>query len=179
MGDSQPRRLEERLVRELLLAAALLALALVQTMLLPRPQGFSLDLLLLLVVMQALIASAPRAGRWALYGGVALDLCSGTLLGTHALALLVAVLAAALPLYRMSRDNWLLPILGTLFGAVGYYASYGLISMLLDGWVDLHTYVSVTALPKVAIMLVPALPCFLLWRAWLSRRRGEVPVDVY
>lgn len=177
MGDSQPRRLEERLARELLLALALLAVAIVQTSLMPRPLGFPPNLILILAVCQALIVSLPRATRWAFYGGLALDFCSASLLGTHALALLVAVVAASLPLRRMSRENWLLPLLGMLFGAISYYVVLGALTYLFVGTLDLRAFLLVAVLPDTLTTLIPALPLFLAWRAW--RNRGEVPVDVY
>lgn len=179
MGDSQPRRIEERVTRELLLAASLLLVAIAQTTLLPRPLGFPPNLVLILVICQALIAGMPRASRWAFYGGVALDFCSGRLIGTHALALLVAVFAATLPLGRLSRENWLLPLLGAVLGAFGFYLTLGLLTYVFDGAFDLRTFAMLAALPDALMTLIPALPFFLVWRAWLSRRRGEVPVDVY
>lgn len=179
MGDSKPRRIEERLARGLLLALTLLALAAVQTTLLPRPLGFPLNLVLIVTICQALLVGLSPASRWAFLGGLALDFCSASLLGTHALALLAAVFAASVPLARMSRENWLLPLLGALFGAAGYYAALGVLTFVFDGALDLRAFLLVAALPDTLATLIPALPLFLLWRAWRSRRRGEVPVDVY
>lgn len=179
MGDSQPRRIEERVARELLLAACLLVVAVAQATLLPRPLGFPPNLVLILVICQSLIAGMTRASRWAFYGGIALDFCSGRLIGTHALALLVAVFAATLPLGRLSRENWLLPLLGAALGAFGYYATLGLLTYVFDGPFDMRSFAILAALPDALMTLIPALPIFLVWRSWLSRRRGEVPVDVY
>ena len=179
MGHSQPRRLEERLFRELLLAAALLAIAAVQTTLLPRPLGFPPNLMLLLVVCYALIAGFGPGTRWAFYGGVALDFCTGGSLGIHALALLLAVCAAVVPLARMSRENWFLPIVGTLFGALGYYLALGVLTAVLAGRLPIRDFLLVAVLPDTLMLLIPALPLFMLWRAWNSRRRGEVPVDLF
>lgn len=179
MGHSQPRRLEERLAREVVLALALLGLAIAQTTLLPRPLGFPPNLILMLTICQAMLAGPTRASRWAFYGGLALDLCAASTLGSHALALLVAVLAAALPLARLSRDNWLLPLGGALLGAVGYYAILALVTSLSVAPVGLRPYALVAVVPGVVTTLIPALPLFLIWRWWNSRRRGEMPIDVY
>ena len=73
MGATQPRRLEERVAREVVLALALLALALAQAALLPRPLGAAPNVLLLLTVCQALIAGPASAALWSFYGGLALD----------------------------------------------------------------------------------------------------------
>jgi rod shape-determining protein MreD len=179
MGDSRPRRLEEYAAREVGLALLLLALALAQSALLPRPGGLALNLLLLLTICHALLAGPASAARWAFYGGLSLDVCAGSALGSHALALLVAALLPALTLARLSRRNWMLPLLGAALGATAYYAVLGLITALLVAPVDPRAYGIVVALPGVFLSLIPALPLFLALR-WLEmQRRGEVPVDVY
>ena len=87
MGSTQPRRIEERFIRELWLALMLLGLALAQAALMPRMLGLAPNLLLLLTICQALIAGPTNAARWAFYAGLALDLSADTALGLHALAL--------------------------------------------------------------------------------------------
>lgn len=179
MGATQPRRLEEYVAHEVVLMLALLSAALLQTALLPRPLGFPPNLVLLLVVCKALLDGPSRAARWAFYGGIALDLCADTLLGTHALALLIVVLVTAVPLSRMSRSNWLLPLLGALIGAVAYHAVLGLVTMLVVAPFTPRMYLLIVMLPDVLAALVPVLPLFLVWRWLRGRSRGEVPVDVY
>ena len=178
MGYSQPRRIEERIAYELWLALLLLAVVLVQSALLPRPLGFVLNPLLILVVCQAQLAGPARAARWAFYGGLSLDLCSDSLLGSHALALLGAVLIASWTLARLGRGNWLLPIAGTFLGAIAYHVMLGLIWLLVAP-IDLRSYLLVVILPGTLVSLIPALPVFLIMRWWARRRRGEVPIDVY
>jgi rod shape-determining protein MreD len=179
MGYSQPRRLEERVAHEIGLALLLLGVALVQAALLPRPLGFALNLLLLLVVCQALLAGAASAARWAFYGGLSLDLCADAVLGSHALALLAAALLAVALLGRFSRGNWLVPLAGVLLGTLAYHAVMMLIWTLLIAPVNLPAYLPVVVLPDTMVVLIPALPLFLIMRWRESRRRGEVPVDVY
>jgi cell shape-determining protein MreD len=178
MGDTRRRRLEERVAREVLLALAMLGIALVQTALLPRPLQIPLNLLLLLTVCQALLVGPSGAARWAFYGGLSLDLCANQPLGSHALALLAALLLADLPLVRLSRDNWLLPLLGTLLGLLAYHGVLLLLLALLVAPVDLRLYAVTALLPDAVCILIPALPCYLLMR-WLRSRRNEVPIDVY
>jgi rod shape-determining protein MreD len=178
MGYSQRRRLEEQAARELLLILALLGVALVQTALLPRPLGAAPNLLLLLTICYALVGGVARGARVAFYGGLALDLCASTPLGTHALALLGAALATVL-LGWLSRGNWLLPLLGAALGALAYHAVLALITSLLVAPVDPQAYALVAAVPDGLATLVPALPAYMALR-WLNgRRRGEVPIDVY
>jgi hypothetical protein len=179
MGSTQPRRLEERLALEIGLALALLGVAMVQTTLLPRPVGAVPNVLLLLAICQALIAGPASASRWALYGGVGLDLCADSLLGTHALALLAAVLLPALLLARWSRGNWLLPLLGVALGALAYYGVLLLLTSVLVAPVDPRVYLPVVLVPGILMILIPALPLFLSMRWIEGLRRGEVPVDVY
>jgi rod shape-determining protein MreD len=179
MGDSRPRRLEEYVAREIGLALLLLSLALVQSALLPRPGGLALNVLLLLTICHALLAGSASAARWAFYGGLSLDICAGSTLGSHALALLAATLVSALALARLSRRNWLLPIFGAALGATAYYVILGLITTVLVAPVDPQAYAVVVVLPGIFLAVIPALPLFLALRWLQMRRRGEVPVDVY
>jgi rod shape-determining protein MreD len=179
MGAAQPRRIEERVAGELWLALALLGVALAQTTLLPRPLGSVPNVLLLLVICQALIAGPASAARWALYGGLGLDLCADSVLGTHALALLAAVVLPSLVLSRFSRGNWLLPLFGAALGSLAYFVILAGLTALLVGPVSPQVFLVVVAVPATLMILIPALPLFLSMRWLEGRRRGEVPVDVY
>lgn len=179
MGANQPKRIEERIVREIWLAFVLLAAAMAQTTLLPRLFGAVPNVLLLIIICRALINGPANAARWAFYAGLGLDLFADSALGTHALALLLAVLLATLPLAWLSRGNWLLPLLGVVLGSLGYQAMFILLNSLLTAPIDLRAYITVVALPTTVLLLIPALPLFLSLRWFESRRRGEVPIDVY
>ena len=179
MGSAQPRRIEERIAREVWLALVLLAVALAQAALMPRLLGSTPNLLLLLTICQALIAGPANAARWAFYGGLALDLSADTALGVHALALLGAVLVAAPILARFSRGNWLLPLVGVVLGSLAYHGVLALLTFLLVAPISPRVYALVVALPATILVLIPALPLFLSMRWLEGRRRGEVPVDVY
>jgi hypothetical protein len=175
---TQRRRPEEQLGREALLALTLFGVALVQTTLLPRPLGSTVNLLLLLTICQALIGGHGSAARWAFYGGLGLDLCAATTLGTHVLALLAATLSTLMFTW-LSRGNWLLPLLSAVLGAIAYHATLGLITSLLVAPVDPRLYLVVAAVPDALVCLVLALPTYMLMRWSAGKRRGEVPVDVY
>ena len=179
MGSSQPRRIEERIIRELWLALVLLGLALAQAALMPRLLGLTPNLLLLLTICQALIAGPTNAARWAFYAGLALDVSADTALGLHALALLAAVLVIGSILARFSRGNWLLPLVGAVLGSLAYHAVLALLTALLVAPMSLRIYALVVVLPATILVLVPALPLFLSMRWFEGRRRGEVPFDVY
>jgi rod shape-determining protein MreD len=179
MGATQPRRIEERVIRELWLALVLLGLALAQAALIPRLLGLTPNLLLLLTICQALLAGPAKAARWAFYAGLALDLGADTALGLHALALLAAVLLIGSLLARFSRGNWLLPLVGVVLGSLAYHAVLALLTALLVAPISPRIYALVVALPATILVLVPALPLFLCMRWLEGRRRGEVPFDVY
>jgi rod shape-determining protein MreD len=179
MGHSRQRRIEEIVVHEVALFAALLVVALVQTALLPRPFDVSLNLILLLAVCHGLIAGATSAARWAFYGGLALDLCAMTFAGMHALALLTGVIVSTVLVSRLSRENWLVPILGVAIGAFLYHAVYALLLTLLVAPVDFEGYALAALLPDALIAMIPALPLYLVFRWNEDRVRRRVPVDVY
>lgn len=179
MDSARRRRIEERVAREIVLLLLLAAVAAAQTTLLPRWLGAPPNVLLLLVVVKSILTGPAAAARWAFYGGIALDLCAGSLLGSHALALLAAVLAATLPLARMSQSNWLLPLLGVTLGAAGYHAVLWAQTTLLVAPISAREYATILALPDLLVALIPALPLFLVARWLRGRSRGEVPIDVY
>ncbi len=178
MGSTQRRRIEERIARALLLALFMIALALLQVTF-PRPFGVVPNVILMLVICRALVIDVPDAALWAFFGGLAIDLCADQPLGLHATALVVAVLAAALPLARLSRDNWLLPLGGALFGTLAYHTiMYGLTAAVRAPVAPVD-YVLVAVLPDLLLTLIPILPLFLVTRWLYSRRRGEVSFDMY
>lgn len=174
MGDSQPRRLEELLARELGRILLLAALALAQVTLLTTPLGFAAPLVLVLVVCRTLLgvgAAYPdvglsRALRWALYGGLALDILSATPLGAHALALLLAALAVATLTRRLQTERLLVPLLAIVAAALIYEGTLALLNPSAQvGW---DTYAQVIILPVLLVALIMMLPTFFLLR-WLLR----------
>lgn len=179
MGTTQPRRIEELVAREVVLALLLLAAALAQATLLPRLFGAVPNALLLLTICQSLLSGPANGARWGFYAGLGLDLLTDSAFGTHALALVAAALFATLWLAWLSRDNWLLPLIGTLLGSLAYHAVLALLTSLLVAPVSLRTYMWLVIAPATILIVVPALPLFLLLRWAERRRRGEVPIDVY
>jgi rod shape-determining protein MreD len=179
MGATQPRRIEELVAREVGLALVLLAAALAQATLLPRMFGAVPNALLLLTICQALLTGPANGARWGFYAGLGLDLLTDSAFGTHALALIAAALFATLWLAWLSRGNWLLPLIGTLLGSLAYHAVLVLLTSLLVAPVSLRAYLPIVLAPATILIIIPALPLFLLLRWVERRRRGEVPIDVY
>jgi cell shape-determining protein MreD len=179
MGHSRQRRIEEIIVHEVALFAALFVVALVQMALLPRPFDVPINLMLLLAVCHGLIAGTTSASRWAFYGGLALDLCAMTFIGTHALALLTGVIVSTALVSRLSRENWLVPMLGVAIGTILYHVVYALFLTLIVAPVDLQGYALAALMPDTLIAMIPALPLYLVFRWNEDRVRRRVPVDVY
>jgi rod shape-determining protein MreD len=179
MGDTQRRRLEEIVARELIVALALVAIALAQVALPDRPLTLAPNVLLLLVVCRGLVAGSSSGARWAFYGGRGLDIGAGTLLGMHALALLAAVMLSLAALARLSRTSWLLPLIGVPLGMLAYHAVLATLLHLTVGPFRPQAYLTIAFLPELLATLIPALPVFLAMRWWRDRRRGAVQIDVY
>lgn len=177
MGDTQSRRLEELLARELARVLALVGLALVQVTLLTTPLGFAAPLMLVLVVSRTLLgvgAAFPdlgltRALRWALYGGLALDLLAATPLGAHALALLLAAFAVAATTRRMRVERLLVPLAAIVVAAPIYEVTLALLTQ--PGPVEWRSYAQVVILPATLAALVLMLPTFFVLRRVL---RGQL-----
>lgn len=173
MGDTQPRRLEEALAHEAGRIAGLFALACVQVTLLGLPGGFTLPLVPVLAICRTLLGvgaafpdvSLGRALRWALYGGLALDVFAATPLGAHALALLLAVVVVAALARRLSVERPAVPLLAVLVGMLIYEMVLAL--FLQPGPIDWQRYLMVVVLPSVVIALAPTLPLFFLLRRLL------------
>jgi rod shape-determining protein MreD len=176
VGDTQPRRLEELLAREAARILALAALALVQVTLLTTPLGFAAPLLLVLVVGRTLLgigAAFPdiglsRALRWALYGGLALDLLAATPLGAHALALLLPVVVVAAAARRLRVERLLIPLAAIIVAAPLYELTLALLTQpATPSW---PTFAQVVILPATLAALVMMLPCFFVLR-WVLREQ--------
>jgi rod shape-determining protein MreD len=178
LGDPQPRRLEERLIHEALIILCVTGLALLQMTWLQTPLGFSVPLVLVLIVCRVLVAISsafPDAGitaalRWACYGGLALDAFSSLPLGSHVLALLLAALIVALITRSLRLEGPFLPVLSVFAGAVVYEFSMIAVYLLLATPIECRYYLAIILVPNVLIALIPAPPLFFLMRRML---RGE------
>jgi rod shape-determining protein MreD len=152
------------------------ALALVQVTLFAIPLGFTVPLVLVVVVCRTLLgigAAFPDRGlsqafRWALYGGLALDIASGTLLGAHALALLLAALIVATTARRLRIERPIIPLLAMLVACLIYETTLALLTQ--PNQIEWRSYALVVILPALFAALIPALPVFFLLR-WLLRNQ--------
>ncbi len=161
--DYSRQRIEVAFALELLWLAAIVLVALAQSMLLPRPLELTLNVVLLLVTCRALLGSIGGASVGALLGGVALDLATTLPLGTHALALVLAVGGVALGM-ALGVLGRLRVLLATVFGGVLYHSVLLAATTWTTGPMPFSRYALVTALPDMALILTGALPVFLLRR---------------
>lgn len=141
--------------------------------------GFSMNVVLLVVVLRALIDPLTVVTRWALYGGLLLDVTSAARLGTHSMMLIIAICVVYVLLARITSENWILPIVSVLVGGIVYHVCNGLLLLAQYGGFDGLTYITAVVLPQLLVIVIPALPVFLLLRWMRSIRRGELPLDVY
>lgn len=172
MDYSQPRRLEEHLVRHLLQALLLIGLALIQVTLLPPIFGFPPNPLLLIIVLLTLLYGVGVGARLAFIAGSTLDLLAATALGSHTLALLGAIAVIAGLAIGFRRENPLLPVAAMIVGAICYELLFAFAARLVPlAWESWRMYLSVVVLPGALLATIPALPLFLILR-WWSRRQG-------
>ena len=171
MGDYRPK-IEERIVKQLARISALLLVALFQTALAPSLWRFRVDWMLIVVVSWTLLSGVTAGLRWAIIGGLALDFLSPLPVGSHLLALLLAVIVAALITEGLPRGHGVVPTATVLLVSLLYGAVLALV-MSLDGRpVVWARYPLTILLPGALANGAIALPVYLL----LERlHRGDRP----
>ncbi|MFZ9857582.1 MAG: hypothetical protein ACO3F2_04520 [Roseiflexaceae bacterium] len=179
MDNTKRRKIEENVWFEIRIIGFILLILLTQRLFVPAMFGVPVNIILLLVVLQVLIEPFSHMARWAFYGGLMLDVLGGTWLGWHSAQLLVAMMVVYLLLARVTSEKWVLPVVAVFIGGVAYHAVNIVFMRLLISEFVIPEYGVVVLIPELLVLLVPALPVFLLLRWLRSMRRGEVPIDVY
>jgi rod shape-determining protein MreD len=172
-------KIEERIGYELRAILILFGMVVMQKIIVITWIGLAVNLVLLLVVLRVLLEPVTQVVRWALYGGLLLDVTSGARLGVHAIALIIAVGIVYVLLSRITSESWVLPIVAVLVGGIVYHLCNALLLVVQFGGYDFLAYMTAVALPEMLMIVIPALPIFLLLRWVRSIRRGELPLDVY
>lgn len=172
-------KIEERIGYELRAILILFGMVVMQKIIVITWIGLAVTLVLLLVVLRVLLEPVTQVVRWALYGGLLLDVTSGARLGVHAIALIIAVGIVYVLLSRITSESWVLPIVAVLVGGIVYHLCNALLLVVQFGGYDFLAYLTAVALPEMLMIVIPALPIFLLLRWVRSIRRGELPLDVY
>jgi len=179
MDNTKRRKVEENIWFEIRIIGLIVIILLVQRLFMPALFGVPVNIMLLLVVLQVLIEPFSHMARWAFYGGLMLDVLGGTWFGWHAVQLLVAMMVVYVLLARITSEKWILPVVAVLLGGVVYHLVNIIFMWLVISGFSLVEYGVVVFIPELLVLLVPALPVFLLLRWLRSIRRGEVPIDVY
>ena len=161
MGDYRPK-IEQRIVHELRCSAILLVIALVQTGLAPTLWYFRIDWVLLAVVCMTLLHGFVTGLRWALYGGLALDILSPLPLGSHLLGLVLVVTAVAVVTEGFPRDNRLVPTVTVILVSLFYAATLGGVMSAIGRPVVWTRYPITIMLPGALANGALALPVYLL-----------------
>jgi len=173
MGDYRPK-IEQRLGHLLARCALLLALALVQTALAPAVWGFRIDWVLVVVVCWTLLQGLAAGVRWALPGGLALDILSPLPFGSHLLGLLLAVTVVAVVTDSFPRDNRLLPTAAILAASLLYAALLALIMSMTGRPIAWARYPVTIMLPGALANGAMALPVYLLLERLSRGRRPDI-----
>jgi rod shape-determining protein MreD len=174
MGDHRPK-IEQRILHQALRALLLLSLALFQTSLAPTFWRFRVEWVLLAVVGWTMLRGLAPGVRWAVYGGVSLDLLGALPLGSHLLALLLCVIAVAFITEPLDRDQLALLIAIMLGASLLYGATLALILALTGTLAPWHSYALAVIVPTALVNTIVAIPFFALLRR--LERRGQQALD--
>ena len=176
MGDPQPRRVEVRIVIEVARIAGMIVLALVQVTLMPVIGGIPVPLVLLgllcwllvRIEMQGTLARTTLALRLALYGGVALDFLTAMALGSHALALMLAILLAASVCGRLRVEMLVLAIPALAGATLVYEVVLALIYHSTTTALEWQPYAIAVLAPAIGLAVLVGMPLYLMLR-WRLR----------
>jgi rod shape-determining protein MreD len=173
MGDHRPK-IEQRILHQVLRALLLLSLALVQTTLAPTIWRFRVDWVLIAVVGWTLLRGLMPGLRWAIYGGVSLDLLGSLPVGSHLLALVLCVIAVAYLTEPLDREQPLLIMISILSAALVYGSTLTLV-LFVTGVVLPWGYTTLVELvPTALITTILAIPSFALLRRLHLRGQQRV-----
>jgi rod shape-determining protein MreD len=174
MGDYRPK-IEQRILRQIMRALMLLSLALVQTSLAPTFWRFRADWVLIVVIGWTILRGLIPGVRWAIYGGLSLDLLGVMPVGSHLLALLLCVTGVALVIEPLDREQPLLLIGAILAASLLYGAILALLHSVSSNDLPWRSYLLVAIVPTAIINTILAIPTFALMRRMY--RRGQPTVE--
>ncbi|HEX6287803.1 MAG TPA: rod shape-determining protein MreD [Herpetosiphonaceae bacterium] len=174
MGDYRPK-IEQRILRQILRALMLLCVALLQTALAPTFWRFRADWVLIAVIGWTLLRGLIPGVRWAIYGGLSLDLLGTLPIGSHLLALLFCVVVVAVVVEPLDREQPLL-LIGAMLGASLLYGfTLALLLPLTNFNVPWQHYPLVEIVPTAIVNTIVAIPTFALLRR--LHRRGQPTIE--
>lgn len=175
MGDRK-LKIEQQILHQIGRALLLFAIALLQTSLAPTLWRFRADWVLVAVVVWTLLRGLVPGLRWAIYGGLALDVLGVYPYGSHPLALMLCVLVIVFITEPLDREHPLL----VMACAMGAALLYNGVLALVQGWtlapVPWPSY-GLTVIAPIAILdTIIAIPAFAVLRR--IERRGQPLIEV-
>ncbi len=177
MGDYRPK-IEQRIIRQAARIGALLLVALFQTALAPSVWRLRIDWVLIVVAIWTLMNGLGPGLRWGMIGGLALDFLSPLPVGTHLLALLLAVFMVALISDVMPRENRSVTVVTVLLASLLYGSLVALV-MNLAGWpVVWQRYPLTILLPAALADAALSLPVALVLERMQRAGQPDIAFDV-
>jgi rod shape-determining protein MreD len=152
-------------IRTILVFLLLLAIAVLQTTLLPALSVFGVtpDAMLVVVVCCGLLRGSLDGMMWGFWGGLAIGLLSGAPLGVHALVLMVIGYLAGIGERSPFRAELLVPT-AAIAAATAFYMVGVAVLLRLSGW-PLTLSVSLLHLMVLAILVNAMLMLVCYWLA--------------
>ena len=177
MGDYR-LKIEQRVLRELLRMGAMVTVALFQTALAPPLWQFRIDWVLVVVVVLALLRNLASGLHWAVYGGLAIDFLSPLPVGTHLLALVLAVTLATVATEAIQRDNLAVPTVAMIVVSLLYTGISGVVMTLIGLPILWERYPLTIMLPTALVNGMVALPVYLLFERVQRRGRPDINFEL-
>lgn len=174
MGDRK-LKIEQQILHQIGRALLLFAIALLQTSLAPTLWRFRADLVLIAVVSWTLLRGLVPGLRWAVYGGLALDVLGVLPIGSHLLALMVCVLVVVFLTEPLDREHPLLLIACMLGTSLLYNGILAFVQHVTLAAVPWSAYVWMVIAPIAILNTIVAIPTFGLLRR--LERRGHRLVE--
>lgn len=177
MSDRKPK-IEQRIVHQFGRAVLLFCVALLQTSLAPTVWRFRADWVLIFVICWALLRGLVPGLRWAIYGGLALDILGILPLGTHLLALLLCVLLLVALTEPLDREQPLLMMACVLGTSLLYNATLAFVQSIMVGPLPWSSYMLLVVVPTTLLNTIVAVPVFALLRRVDRRGRPFIEAEV-
>ena len=161
-----------------LTVALLLVLALVQSTVMSRVTvlGVHPDLMLMAVTSWSLLRGTQEGMRWALVGGVALDLLSGARFGVSTLSLLIVSFLSSVGERNVFRFDLLVPLLAIPLATLLYNGAVLLLLRILGWPTEWGTGLTRVVLPATLVNTLGMPIVYLVMRA-LDRRVGREEIN--
>ena len=134
---------------------------------------------LLLVVGWTILQGLLPGVRWALYGGISLDLLGSMPIGSHIVALLLCVAMIAVIVEPLERDQPMLILAVMLLATMVYGFTLMIILQLSSGPVPWQRYPLVVVVPTALINTIWSLPVFALLRRVHSRGQSASTIELF